>query len=92
VAFTTTRNILILWPLLTPLGSLFNNLEAGDIELPWASMAGFGQVLIAMGVVLWLAHRHAARRGESKPIVEPIEKPKGTGPGDSILIGAETRR
>jgi membrane protease YdiL (CAAX protease family) len=92
VAFTTTRNILILWPLLTPLGSLFNNLEAGDIDLPWASMAGFGQVLIAMGVVLWLAHRHAARRGESKSIVETIEKPTGTGPGDSILIGAETRR
>ena len=92
VAFATTRNILVLWPLLTPLGSLFNNLEAGDIELPWASMAGFGHVLIAMGVVLWLAHRHTTRTGETEPIVEPIEKPTGTGPGDRTLVGAKTRR
>lgn len=88
VAFATTKNILVLWPLLTPLGSLFNNLEAGDIELPWASMAGFGQVLIAMGVVLWLAQRHAARRDGS----EPIEAPTGTGSGDGALVGTETRR
>jgi hypothetical protein len=57
LAFRATRNVLILWPFLTPLGSLFNNLESGDIVLPWASMAGFGQVLIAMGVVLWLGQR-----------------------------------
>ncbi|HUG32913.1 MAG TPA: CPBP family intramembrane glutamic endopeptidase [Acidimicrobiia bacterium] len=62
VAFRATRNVLVLWPLLTPLGSLFNNLEAGDIVLPWASMAGFGQVLAAMGVVLWLAHRYWKRQ------------------------------
>lgn len=62
VAFRTTRNALVLWPLLTPLGSLFTNLEAGDIVLPWASMAGFGQVLIAMAVVLWLGHRYWKRR------------------------------
>lgn len=62
VAFRATRNILILWPLLTPLGSLFNNLEAGDIVLPWASMAGFGQVLIAMVVVLWVAHQYWKRQ------------------------------
>ena len=64
VAFRTTGNVLVLWPLLTPVGSLFNNLEAGDIVLPWASMAGFGQVLAAMGVVLWLAHRYRKRRPE----------------------------
>lgn len=61
LAFAATRNVLVLWPLLTPLGSLFNNLEAGDIVLPWASMAGFGEVLAAMGVVLWFAHRHWVR-------------------------------
>jgi membrane protease YdiL (CAAX protease family) len=92
VAFATTRNILVLWPLLTPLGSLFINLEAGDIDLPWASMAGFGQVLIAMGVVLWLAHRHESKRNGSKPRVEAIEKPTGTGPRDVTLVGTETRR
>ncbi len=62
VAFRATRNVLVLWPLLTPLGSLFNNLEAGDIVLPWASMAGFGQVLAAMGVALWLGHRYWKRQ------------------------------
>ena len=62
LAFRATRNVLILWPLLTPLGSLFNNLEAGDIVLPWASMAGFGQVLIAMVVVLWLGQRFWKRQ------------------------------
>lgn len=92
VAFATTRNILILWPLVTPLGSLFNNLEAGDIELPWASMAGFGQVLAAMGVVLWLAHRHAARRDESEPMVELVEKPTDTGSGAPTPVGTQTRR
>jgi membrane protease YdiL (CAAX protease family) len=33
VAFATARNLLVLWPLLTPLGSFFANLEAGDIPL-----------------------------------------------------------
>ncbi|HSJ29243.1 MAG TPA: CPBP family intramembrane glutamic endopeptidase, partial [Acidimicrobiia bacterium] len=61
MAFRTTRNVLVLWPLLTPLGSLFNNLEAGDIVLPWASMAGFGQVLVAMVAVLWLGRRYWTR-------------------------------
>jgi membrane protease YdiL (CAAX protease family) len=65
VAFRATRSLLVLWPLLTPLGSLFNNLEAGDIVLPWASMAGFGQVLIAMVVVLWLGHRYWERRPQA---------------------------
>ena len=92
VAFATTRNILVLWPLLTPLGSLYNNLEAGDIELPWASMAGFGEVLFAMGVVLWLAHRHTARRDGSKPTVELNEDPTGTGSGYGTLVGTGTRR
>ena len=58
VAFRLVDNLLVLWPLLTPLGAFFNNLEAGDIELPWASIAGFADVLAVMGVVVWLAVRH----------------------------------
>lgn len=58
VAFALARNILVLWPLLTPLGALFNNLEAGDIDLPWASIAGFADVLAVMGLVVWLGRRH----------------------------------
>jgi hypothetical protein len=70
IAYQLCQNILVLWPLLTPLGAWFNNLEAGDIELPWASIAGFADVLAIMAVVIWLArqrqrgrpgiwHRHA---------------------------------
>jgi uncharacterized protein len=58
VAFSLARNLLVLWPLLTPLGSFFANLEAGDIELPWASIAGFADVLGLMVLALWLAWRH----------------------------------
>jgi uncharacterized protein len=61
VAFALARSVLVLWPLLTPLGSFFANVEAGDIELPWASIAGFADVLAVMGLVLWLAHRHHVR-------------------------------
>lgn len=92
VAFSTTRNILVLWPLLTPLGSFFNNLEAGDIELPWASMIGFGEVLLAMGVVLWLAHRHMSRR---RPLPGEKTPPQSTaiiGRDDPVPVTTETRR
>ena len=62
VAFATARNLLVLWPLLTPLGSFFANLRAGDIELPWASILGFGDVLVVVFVAIWLAARHERRR------------------------------
>lgn len=74
VAFRATRNVLVLWPLLTPLGSLFNNLEAGDIVLPWASMIGFGEVLVAMAVVLWLAHRYWKRHPQENAGEEPDDR------------------
>jgi membrane protease YdiL (CAAX protease family) len=57
VAFRIVRNILVLWPLLVPLGAFYNNLVSGDISLPWISMLGFGEVLAVMGVVIWLAQR-----------------------------------
>lgn len=44
VAFRLVGSILVLWPLLTPLGSFFNQLQASDIELPWTSIAGFADV------------------------------------------------
>jgi len=62
VTFRITTNVLVLWPLLTPMGALFNNLEAGDIELPWASIAGFADVAVIMAVAIWLAHRHTHKR------------------------------
>jgi membrane protease YdiL (CAAX protease family) len=58
VAFAVARNLVVLWPLLTPLGSFFANVEAGDIELPWASIAGFADVLGLMVLTWWLAVRY----------------------------------
>lgn len=62
VAYRLVENVLVLWPLLTPMGAFFNNLESGDIELPWASIAGFVDVAAVMAVAVWLAYRHQRRR------------------------------
>ena len=62
VAYRLTTNILILWPLLTPLGAFFNNLDNADIELPWVSLLGFADVAALMLAALWLAHRRIRRR------------------------------
>jgi hypothetical protein len=61
IAYRLVNNILVLWPLLTPIGAFFNNIEAGDIELPWASIAGFANLLAVMAMIIWLAARHQRR-------------------------------
>ena len=61
IAYRLVDNILVLWPLLTPVGAFFNNLEAGEIALPWAAIAGFADVLAVMAAVIWLAFRHQRR-------------------------------
>jgi hypothetical protein len=65
VIYRLTTNVLILWPLLTPLGAFFNNLEAGNIQLPWESILGFADVAIVMAVTIWLAHRHVSKRSRT---------------------------
>ena len=69
VAFAQTRSVFVLWPLLTPLGSFFNAVDTGDIDLPWASIAGFADTLVVMAVAIWLARRHArkAHATETRP-------------------------
>lgn len=62
IAYSLVSNVLVLWPLLTPLGAFFNNLEAGDIDLPWASIAGFADVAVVMGVAVLLAYRYDRKR------------------------------
>jgi uncharacterized protein len=70
IAFRLVDNLLVLWPLLTPVGAFFNNLQAGDIELPWASIAGFADVLAVMAVGLWLAWRHQRRRAAAGQVAD----------------------
>jgi len=59
---------LVLWPLLTPLGSFFNNLNSGEIQLPWEAILGFADVLGLMAAAVWCGRRRlrkarqAARR------------------------------
>lgn len=62
IAFRLVDNVFVLWPLLTPLGVFFNNLQAGDIDLPWASIVGFGVIGLVMAAIVWLAHRKVRRR------------------------------
>jgi hypothetical protein len=71
VAFAVARNILVLWPLFTPLGSFYAQLKAGDIELPWASIMGFADVAGVMIAAIWLAHRHELKRVTTAPREHP---------------------
>jgi hypothetical protein len=61
IAYASVRNVLVLWPLLIPLGSFFNTVEADDFDLPWASILGFVDVLAIMFTAVWLAHRREHR-------------------------------
>lgn len=71
VAFALVRNVLVLWPLLTPLGSFFNNLSRGDIELPWEAILGFADVLGLMVVAVWLGHRRLQRKNPRRQRRQP---------------------
>lgn len=74
VAFALVRNVLVLWPLLTPMGSFFANVKTGDIDLPWASIMGFVDVAVLMVVGVWIAWRHqrkTPRRGAASPGLLP---------------------
>lgn len=62
IAFRLVSNVLVLGPLLTPLGAFYNNVDAGDIDLPWASIAGFADVAVVMAVAVWFSRRRHRRR------------------------------
>jgi membrane protease YdiL (CAAX protease family) len=70
VAYRITTNILVLWPLLTPLGSLYSNLQAASFSLPWMSILGFADVLAVMAAAVVLAHRRQRRDQASAPARE----------------------
>ena len=75
VAFRLVNNVLVLWPLLTPLGSFFAQLESGDLagELPWAAILGFADVLGLMAAVIWVARRHERKLDRPSDTVLPAD-------------------
>ena len=60
LAYQTVKNVFVLWPLLTPLGSFFAQVDSGDLagRLPWAALLGFGDVLALFAAIIWWAHRY----------------------------------
>jgi membrane protease YdiL (CAAX protease family) len=74
VAFRVAGSILVLWPLLTPLGSLFNQMQGGDIVMPMESILGFADVLVMMVAAIWFARRRE-RRGAAKPATGEDARP-----------------
>lgn len=69
IAYRLTDNVLVLWPLLVPMGSFYNNLESGDIELPWASIAGFADVLAVFAIAIAVAARYERGHGRGSLVL-----------------------
>ena len=65
IAYACVNNVLVLWPVLIPIGSFYNNLKSGEISLPWAAIAGFVDVIAIMVAAIWLAHRRQRRAVKS---------------------------
>jgi len=59
LAYSASGSLLVLWPLLTPLGNLFAQLESGELagRLPWAALIGFADVIAVFALAIWLARR-----------------------------------
>jgi membrane protease YdiL (CAAX protease family) len=55
VAFRLVRSVFVLWPLLTPLGSLFNQLQSGEVTMPMIAIFGFVDVFGLMLAAIWYA-------------------------------------
>ena len=71
IAYACVKNVLVLWPVLIPIGSFYNNLQSGGIDLPWAAIAGFVDVMAIMFAAIWLAHRRE-RRAVSQRRQKPL--------------------
>jgi len=35
IAYACVNNVMVLWPVLIPIGSFYNNMRSGGIDLPW---------------------------------------------------------
>jgi hypothetical protein len=56
----------VLWPLLIPMGSFYNNRQSGDLVLPWAAILGFLDVLALMATTIWLGRRQQKRHDRER--------------------------
>jgi membrane protease YdiL (CAAX protease family) len=63
--FRLTKNILILWPFYTPVGSIYTNLSDG-LTLPFEATYGFLLTIgLMVGVILWASiYQHRAEASE----------------------------
>lgn len=66
VVFRLTKSIFILWPIFQPMGQLVTLIKDG-LSLPLLASVGFIEVLIAMGVIIWLAARYEKKHRSSIP-------------------------
>jgi hypothetical protein len=59
------------------MGSFYAQLDSGDLvgELPWASIAGFGDVLVVMALVVWFAHRSERRHRIPRLLPNAVPSP-----------------
>jgi uncharacterized protein len=64
VAFRLAGSVLILWPLFQPAGQLATLIRDG-LELPLLASVGFGEALIVMLAMTWLAGKYLRRRERS---------------------------
>lgn len=69
VVFKLTGSILILWPFFQPLGQLIN--ISKDLDLPLLATVGFGEALIVMIAMVWLAGKYYRKHQIKKAVVRP---------------------
>jgi membrane protease YdiL (CAAX protease family) len=70
VVFRLVGTVLVLWPLFQPLGQLATLIRDG-LELPLLAALGFGEVLLVMLVLVWLAHRYQRRHPSERHAGRP---------------------
>lgn len=61
IIFRLTKNILILWPLFQPMGQLITLIK-NQLGLPMISILGFGEILVFMFVMIWLANKYYKKK------------------------------
>jgi len=61
IIFRLTKNVLILWPIFQPMGQLITLIK-DKLELPMISILGFGEILIFMFVMIWMANKYYKKK------------------------------